>query len=123
MSVTRDDVDRIAELARLRLEDAEADRLTEEMNRILEHADRLRAEGGGSANGGAGVVGPGLVSEESPGDPDEPTAGTDGRPAISGARAPGPTPPDELESAPADFAPRFEDGFFVVPPPHGVQAE
>ena len=121
MSVTRDDVDRIAELARLHLDEDEADRLTSEMNRVLENADRLRARGG--ADEGAGEAGTGPASSGSPGDSDGPTADPDGRTAISGARAPGPTEPDALESPPADFAPRFEEGFFVVPPPHGVQAE
>ena len=65
MSVDRAEVARIAALARLRLDDDEVERLTEEMNRILQHATRLRevsdddgpdtvdeGEGGGSGRSG-----------------------------------------------------------------------
>ena len=104
MSVTRADVDRIAELARLRLDEAEADRLTGEMNRILEHADRLRSVGTTDVIDTAKEV-------ESSGE------------EVRGARTDEPDGPDPMAHTPADFAPRFEDGFFVVPPPHGVQAD
>ena len=110
MSVTRADVDRIADLARLRLDDGEADRLTGEMNRILEHADRLRAVGP--------TGGDGLTTESSSADT---TASSNQD--VRGARRDGARGPDRLVHPPADFAPRFEEEFFVVPPPHGVQAE
>lgn len=100
MSVDREEVGRIAELARLRLEDDEIDRLTGDMNRILGYADRLRgyAAGGKQAEkGGAGGE------------------GGEGREDASEM-------PDPLSSGPESFAPRFEEGFFVVPPPPGVTA-
>lgn len=119
MSVTRADVDRIAELARLRFDDDEADRLTGEMNRILEHADRLRAadSGGEDAAGAAGSTGGVVPSDGAPGE----RASSDHD--VRGARADGADGRDQLVRPPADFSPRFEEGFFVVPPPHGVQAE
>jgi aspartyl-tRNA(Asn)/glutamyl-tRNA(Gln) amidotransferase subunit C len=42
VSVTRQDVEAIAALARLRLEPGEADRLALQLNSILEHMDELR---------------------------------------------------------------------------------
>ena len=114
MSVTRADIDRIAELARLRLDDAEADRLTGEMNRILEHADRLRAAESAAEDekGAPAATGDGAPGEGGSSDRD-----------VRGARVDGADGPDTLIHPPGDFSPRFEEGFFVVPPPHGVQAE
>lgn len=98
MSVDRDEVERIAALAKLHLEDDEADRLTEEMNRILEHAARLRGIAADGAEGGA---------EAAP----ERTSGTR---SVDAEEA------DELLRAPGSFAPDMREGFFVVPPPPGV---
>ena len=53
MSVSRDDVRRIADLARLRIEDDDLDQLTSEMNAILEHVDTLRSV---DTRGAAGVA-------------------------------------------------------------------
>ncbi len=39
--ISRDDVSHVARLARLRLEAAEADRMTAELARILEHVDKI----------------------------------------------------------------------------------
>jgi len=102
MSVDREEVDRIADLARLSLDEGEAERLTEEMNRILEHADRLR---GVSGQAGGETEGPALVS------------------GMSGTRAAEANVPDPLASGVETFAPRTEAGFFLVPPPHGVTAD
>lgn len=99
MSVDRAEVARIAALARLHLEDDEAERLTDEMNRILAHAARLR----GLPSGGS----------ESSVPLDEP--GTD-----RGTRAAVAEVPDPLSAGIEDFAPRSEGGFLVVPPPLGV---
>lgn len=41
MSVTREKVDYIAQLARLSFTDAEADRMTEELNSILHYVEKL----------------------------------------------------------------------------------
>ena len=43
MSVDRDEVERVALLARLDLGDDEVGRLTEDLNRVLQQAERLRA--------------------------------------------------------------------------------
>lgn len=98
MSVDRDEVRRIAELAKLSLDDGEADRLAEEMSRILDHAERLRA------------------SSPSPDTADSPTGSHPGRPG--GAEAP--SAPDPLMHPLESFAPEMDDGFFTVPPPPGV---
>ncbi|NNF14956.1 MAG: hypothetical protein HKN72_17150 [Gemmatimonadetes bacterium] len=98
MSVDRDEVNRIAGLAKLSLDDGEADRLAEEMNRILEHAERLRA-----------------LSDS----PDPVDVQTGAEPHRKSGAAASPTP-DALTHPLADFAPEMDDGFFTVPPPPGV---
>ena len=99
MSVERDLVRRIAELARLRFEEDELEVLTGELNKILDHVEALRAvpeEG----QGGAGAYATGSVRTM--------------RADETGA-------PDPLGSEPRQFAPAWADGFFVVPPPPGVR--
>ena len=92
MSVQKDDVRRIAELARLRLGDEELDRFTQQLNSILGHMDALAeldaeaAEAEAQARPQAGAP---LRSE-----------------AVS---------PDVLQRAPAELATAWRDGFFVVP--------
>ena len=100
MSVDRAEVARFAGMARLRLEVDEVDRLTGDVNRILEYVGRLRGVPGGDhreepREDGAGAGGPEGHAEG----------------------------PDPLASGPGAFAPRFEQGFFVVPPPPGVTGE
>ena len=102
MSVSREEVERIARLARLRLDDEEVDRLTRDMSRILEHAERLR-----DVDGGAG-------SDARPSDADADAA--------SGTRPPEADRPDPLHAPLQDFAPDVRDGLFAVPPPPGVVA-
>ena len=101
MSVDRAEVERIAKLAQLRFADAELDRLTDEMNRILGHAERLA-----QTDEGAGGVATGHAPD-----------------ALQGVRDAGLQVPDRLADPPASFAPQWQDGFFVVPPPPGVTAE
>ena len=109
MSVDREEVERIAGLARLELEDDEAARLTSEMNRILDHAERLRGVSA-EASGASGIAGAsGIEGAE------------EGR--ASGVREEDVTDPDALHAEPASFAPDWREGFFVVPPPPGVTAE
>ena len=103
MSVDREEVDRIAGLARLELEDAEAARLTSEMNRILAHAERLRGVSADASGASAG------------GGPD--------RGSTSGVRDESLIDPDALHREVVSFAPQWREGFFVVPPPPGVAAE
>lgn len=109
VSVDRDEVERIAELAKLHLEDDEVDRLTEEMNRILEHAARLR----------------GLAADATDANADTAPTRTSGTgPNRTGGTGPvGVEEPDELLRPPGSFAPDMREGFFVVPPPPGVMHE
>ena len=104
MTVDAREVERIAGLARLGFEDEEIERLTLELNRILEHVEALRALGAAQP-AGERVAPLGTVAD---------VAST--RPTESGA-------PDVLHSGPAAIAPSWADGFFVVPPPPGVQHE
>lgn len=131
MSVDRDEVRRIADLAKLDLDDEEADRLTGEMNRILEHAERLR-----SLDAHAGTAAPGDESRADPdafGPGDDPSGaggaggGAAGAESETAGAEPGavdaPSGPDPLLRPPGAFAPEMIEGFFAVPPPPGVVAE
>lgn len=134
MSVGRAQVEAIARLAQLDVDAAEAERLAEEMSRILDHADRLRAmavgaDGADVASGADGRDGEGRAdgagigteAARSEGREDGGGSGIDpeGEKDPAGEN-PGPSTPDVLRREPTDFAPRFEEGFFVVPPPPGV---
>lgn len=93
MSVTREEVFRMARLARLALDEEEADGLLEDLNQILEHMESL-----------------GEVRTEPPEDADDahrkgPVRLRDGREEE----------PDRLVRDPAHTAPAWKDGFFVVP--------
>jgi len=98
VTVDRTEVERIAQLARLRLTDDEADRLVNEMNQILEHAMHLRRS--------ADDIGESRTYEN--GDP----SGTRGADIVV----------DELHSELTSFAPSMSENFFLVPPPPGVSA-
>ena len=97
MSVDRPDVERIEWLARLRFDDRELDRLTAELNQILDHFQVLRS---------LADLGPGNTAM--PG-----TGPASSRPSTA-------PEPDALEVEIQAIAPRWSDGFFVVPPPPGV---
>ena len=91
MAVTRDEVLRIAELARLGVDAARAEELTRELSSILAHMDVLsRVDTANVATTETGRDG---------GTPLRPDTGVTG--AMSGT----------LES----FAPSMRDGFFIVP--------
>lgn len=91
MSVTPEEVGRIAALARLVLPDDEARRLTRDLNAILDHVAALPAAAG-------------------PGDPHVPVG-----PASAPERRQGEIRPDPLREGPEAFAPDWRDGLFVVP--------
>lgn len=91
MTVDRSEVIRIAALAKLRLRDEEVDRLTGELNDVLEHCRTL-----------ANVD----VSDEGSGD-----GSTGGAPE----RRPASLSKDVLGASIADLAPSSRDGFFLVP--------
>lgn len=92
MAVRKAEVVRIAELARLRLTEAEVDRFTGQLNAILGHMDQLAELDAEAAQAEAQA---GLE------------AGTPLR--TEDARA------DRLHRAPAEIASDWRDGFFVVP--------
>lgn len=99
MSVDREEVLRIARLARLRLDDEELARMTDDLNSILEHVDALGA----------------LEDDE---------VADDSRWAERrSTRLAEETGADPERLDPSRTAPAFQDGFFVVPPPPGVHAE
>lgn len=99
MSVEREEVLRIAALARLRLEDDALERMTGDLNSILEHVSALEAL-------------------------DEEPVGPDAEPeSVPSTRAREETDGDGTTLDPERFAPAWRDGFFVVPPPPGVHAD
>lgn len=102
MGVTRDDIDWIADLARLRLEPDEAEELTEDLNEILRHMDTL-----GEAS----------VEPERAAPTDE--AHREGGAPLRDGRS---DPPDRLRLEPSRIAPGWSDGFFVVPKLPAVDA-
>ena len=93
MSITREEILQIGNLARLRLTDSESEALSHDLNEILEYVDTL-----------ASLQMPegerlGLGPPEAP------------------ERLAGQIPPDPMAHGPAGSAPEFPDGFFVVPSP------
>lgn len=112
MSVDRAEVERISHLARLALDEGELDRLTGDMNDILEHAATLRELG---RTAPSARVGDGPLPSPAAGAP-EAAAG------FGGTRGPGAETPDRLHARPEAFAPKTAEGFFLVPPPPGVEA-
>ncbi len=98
MSITREEILQIATLARLRLTDSEADDLSHDLNEILEYVDTLASLQ--VPEGERLELGP-LKAPE---------------------REAGQIPPDPMAHPPADSAPDFRDGFFVVPSPPSLGA-
>lgn len=99
MSVSRDEVRRIAALAGLHPGEAATERLREELARILEHVENLQE----ADVSGAGE--PLRLPDEPLRLPDEPVPFRD--PSLE---------PDPLGGgAPGEIAPDWRDGFFAVP--------
>lgn len=104
VTVTIEEIRRIAALARLRLEQGEAERMARDMRSILDHmavlggAAPAAAPGSGVTETQAGARPGGRHSgaQESPAEPDE-------------------TKPDPLSLPLSRLAPDWRDGFFVVP--------
>ncbi len=91
MAVERSEVTRIAALAKLEFEDHEIERLTEELNDILEHCRVLQKV-------------------------DLPEVDSDPRSVASTPeRRPGTLARDELSLTLSELAPSNEEGFFLVP--------
>jgi aspartyl-tRNA(Asn)/glutamyl-tRNA(Gln) amidotransferase subunit C len=91
MSVTRDDVLHIAELARLGVDAARADELTKELSAILAHMEVLSQVDTASVPPTAAVG----------------AGGTPLRPDVGG--------PSSMRDALGSFAPVMRDGFLIVP--------
>ena len=91
MSVSRDEVLRIAQLAELDVDEEALPALAEQMSRIIDYVAQLSAV---PANGGVKVFVPGPDAIRFR--PDE-------------------VNPAPLAFGPAEFAPAFKEGFFVVP--------
>ena len=90
MAVSREEVLRVAALARLRLEPAEVERFTAQLNSILDHIGALGRVQGAAPQSGEPVDWPA---------PQRDASGV----------------PDALAFPPAELAPAWEDGFFAVP--------
>lgn len=98
MSIRREDVLHVAKLAELAVQEADLDRLVSQLNRIVEYVAQLdQVPGDGTAD--AFVPGP----QETPLRED----------------VPGSVP---LTRPPAELAPEFADGFFLVPR-HGAMED
>ena len=91
MSVTRAEVERIARLAELHVDDAALPALTEQLSRILEYVSQIAA-----------VPGTETVQPFTPGPVALRFRDDEVRPV-------------PLALTPAQFAPAFKDGFFLVP--------
>ncbi len=91
--ITREEILQIANLARLRLTDSESEDLAHDLSQILEYVDTLASLQ--VPQGERLGMGPPQAPE----------------------RAAGQIPPDPMAHPPADFAPDFREGFFVVPSP------
>ena len=100
MSVDRDEVLRIAGLAKLRLDGDELERMTGDLNSILRHVDTLGE----------------LEDEGVPAEKER----EEGRRSTRSQEETGASP-ERLD--PSAVAPSFRDGFFVVPPPPGLHVE
>lgn len=101
MSVTREEVERIAALARLEMGEDEAESLRKDLSGILEHVETL---------GQAGRV-----------DRSIPTAAH--RSGAAPFREDGEVAPDRLMRGLDELAPRWEEGFFTVPRLPGLDEE
>lgn len=101
MSVDRAHAAAIASLARLRFTEEELEKITHELNEVLAHVETLR----------------GLDVEDVPIEED-PLEGEGDAMRATAAES-----PDVLRGGLEDLAPDLQDGFFVVPPLPGVQAE
>lgn len=91
MSVTRNDVQHIAQLARLSVSETEAEALVLQLNGILSHIDELSSVDTKGVTPASGV-------------------GAGGTPLRQDSGKPVP-----LQNPISSFAPEFRDGFFLVP--------
>jgi len=98
MSIGRDDVLHVAKLAELAVHEGDLDRLVEQLNRIVDYVAQLDRAPGGEASDSF-LPGPTAVALRED--------------------LPGSVP---LARPPAELAPEFADGFFLVPR-HGAMED
>ncbi|HSR41015.1 MAG TPA: Asp-tRNA(Asn)/Glu-tRNA(Gln) amidotransferase subunit GatC [Longimicrobiales bacterium] len=96
--MTRDEVERVAALARLRLDEGEAAALTDDLDEILGHMETLASVTDSATEGESPV-------HEVP----------------APLRPDGEGSPDVLLRPPAEFAPEWDEGFFLVPRLPGME--
>lgn len=101
MSIGRDDVLHVARLAELAVHEGDLDRIVGQLNRIVDFVARLDQVPGDGADGTVDLFLPG---------PERVALRED---------VPGPVP---LARPPAELAPEFADGFFLVPR-HGAMED
>jgi Asp-tRNA(Asn)/Glu-tRNA(Gln) amidotransferase C subunit len=128
VSVTREQAERIAHLARLRLGPDELERITAELNHILDHVEALRAFGAGEEAGTApeGPTDQGAARASSgEGAPGGAALAGGGNAVDAGGSMRGPIAeqPNAGGFDLGKMAPDFRDGFFVVPPLPGTRPE
>lgn len=102
MGVTREEVEHVARLARLRLGQGEVASLADDLAGILEHMEAL-----------AGVAV----------DPDDGDGGVPVHDGPAPLRSDGGASPDALLRPPSELAPLWDEGFFLVPRLPGMEAE
>lgn len=113
--VPRDEVRRLARLARLHLDEEEVGRLAGEMAEILGHFEAIReAEAERAPEGGRAAAPEGEDAAPEGGGAAAADAGAPGREGPSPLREDVPGA-DALLRPPSEAAPRWADGFFVVP--------
>lgn len=109
------ELQRIARLARLRLDEEEADRLAGELSALLERFGRVA-----DAQPARGATGSGGRAEDGAAAPGPASADGDLREDVA-LREDAPEP-EGWKRAPSSLAPEWQDGFFLVPPPPGLGA-
>lgn len=119
--IAPEEVRRLARLARLGLTAAEVERLASQMGGILEHFEALRDAVRGSGGAARAEEAPRSTGES------EPASESESERALGG-RARAPLRPDAdgtdpLLEPPETTAPRWQDGYFLVPRPPGVDGE
>jgi len=105
MSVSKIQAERIAHLARLRLDEEELARITSDLNHILEHVESLEGLGSEGRSGHLDTGGAPTVAE------------------CASTRDEAADEPHALEKEIGASAPDWREGFFVVPPLPGIHEE
>jgi len=105
MSVTKSQAERIAHLARLRFEEEELERITSDLNHILEHVESLAGLGSADGAGHLDTSGAPTVAE------------------LASTRGEAADEPSPMEGEIGRLAPDWREGFFTVPPLPGVHED